>query len=215
MASVRLIADKMTGQPVVLTGKDGEEYRTSAKELGVVIDAEAMAKEAYGICRYGNILENVSNYWRLRLLPRDIAPAVYIQEPVLDNLLNELDKKISVEKINADYKTSAKEITLLAGSDGVTLHKAESKQALIAALKQVGHPDVKDQVISGNLLITDDKAEKLDIDSLAASLYKEAKDAAWIKDQSGNLTLQPHTDGVRLDVDLARAKLGQAGKTPL
>jgi hypothetical protein len=72
--SMTRIASQMEAQPVALTGLEDRPIATARRSSGVTVDAEAMANEAYRICRTGNLLENAWDYWRLKLLHYEITP---------------------------------------------------------------------------------------------------------------------------------------------
>jgi vancomycin resistance protein YoaR len=204
------IASVMEGQTVVLTGQGGEAYPYSAKQLGATVDAEAMAKEAYGVCRTQNILENAWSYWRLKLVPYEIMAVVTLDPTKIDSTLVELEKRISVRKIDGKFIAYETEITLLEGRDGITLNKDESKAAIFAVLQKIQYQGAEEKDIVVPLSLSVTEAQKLDLDQLAAASYREPKDAVWEKNENGKLILQPHVDGVQLNVDLAKIKIEKA-----
>jgi vancomycin resistance protein YoaR len=120
-----------------------------------------------------------------------------------------------MKKIDGGYTASGVEVTFTEGRDGVTLHKDESKAAILSALGQIRYPGSEIQEIVVPLAVSTEKGKKLNLEQMAAALYREPKDAGWIKDENGKLALKPHVDGTKLNVDLAGIKLKRAKGNPV
>ena len=174
---------------ITLSYPGGSVSAPTAK-LGVTLQVDKAAADAYRIGRTGSLLDRVGAQLRLRQRPLRVRIECAVDEAALDGALAEIAHKVDHKPRDAQVEVNDKdEVRVTPEVVGVALDLARSKAALLTALTTPNAGTVALAVNQDKPAVT--KADLADLETVVSSYTTHFNSGQ--EDRTHNLTLAAHT----------------------
>lgn len=179
------------------------EFETSItyEALEVKYQIENAIKQAYEIGRVGNIFQDNFEILRTWCTGKNIKIEVTIDNDMINPIAQNINNNIDGAVVQSSYyveKDNAK-LVITSGKEGI---KVDEKQLLEEIYNVLDENTEDEQKIE--IPVIQATPEKIDIDKIHEEIYKEVKDAYYIKEP---FTIYPEEDGIDFDIEAAKVML--------
>ena len=132
---------------------------------------------AYNFARQGNIIENNYQIIKALILGEEIKIEYKYNEDELAKIIDDIAVNIPGVVQNPGYYIEGDGIYIDKGKDGIEVKKAELKQLIINTIYERNSTNYEDKVL--NIPVENKKADKINIEKIAAEIKCEPKDAYY------------------------------------
>lgn len=182
----------------ILIKADNFEYVIKLSQIETKYNIEKAIEEAYNVGRQGNIFSNNYEIAKTMLWGKEINLEYTYNEELLNNILADIESKVPNPVTESNYCIENDKLIITKGKAGNSIDKEQIKAKIIG---EILSNNTNDEL---NVYLVKKDPGEIDIDSIYAEVYTEAKDAYYTKDP---FQIFPHVNGVNFDVEAAKELL--------
>ncbi len=175
-----------------------EDYETSIspQQIEAKYDIDKAVEDAFNVGRDGNILQNNYAILSSMLLGKEIVPEFSYNEKALEDILNDISKKIPGSMKDNSYYIEGNRLIITKGKPGIAVNSEIMRKAII---EQIKNP-VKNFL---EIAVINTEPEDINIDKIYQEVKKDPKDAFYTENP---FTIHPHEDGIDFAISLEEAR---------
>jgi len=170
------------------------EYSIKLSQIELEYKLEQSIENAYNIGRNGNIFVNNFDILNSMIRGKDINLEYTYNEELIGSIIKEISLKIPGAVEQANYYIENEKLYISKGKMGNTINQEKLKEDILNKINSENKEDII-------LEIYQTEPSQIDIEKIHNEIYKEPKDAYYIKEP---FEVFPHVDG--MDFDLEKAK---------
>lgn len=179
--------------------KRGEtELSVTANTFNAKFDLDKAIAQAHNIGRDGNIVTNNYAILFTRLFKKQIEPELYLDEELLSSAIADANSKLVDKVVENSYYIEGKELVIVKGKAGYSIHQEELKNKIYAQLKNI-HTNYQEIEIPTIYK----EPDAINLEKIRREIYKEPQDAYVSKNPT---TVHVHVDGVDFGISMEEAK---------
>ena len=193
-----VIAKKITPELTLEYTSENNNYekKLDLSILGIDYNLDAVLNKAYNIGRNGNIFRSNLSIARTMLFKKNLDIELQVDEKMLNTIISDISSNLPGKLIQSGYYIEDKNLIITKGSAGIIVDKETFKRELLDYLK-----DLSLEKSSMSIPVITVSPDEIDIDQLPSEIYKESKNAYFIKDP---FKVFPEVKGVDFDIDKAK-----------
>jgi len=195
----RLFDDEFNSKAITIT-TDNESVTYNGEELGIRIDFEQSAQNAFDVGRGGNIFSRTHQFIAARLFPREIPLEVSAHDDTVERLILQLTRGREIAPVMPSFDVSGNVLTIRRGEPGYIIDRNLARQRI----EQVFGFNSGEEV---ELSIEHVPAGEFSLDDLYRQLTAAAIDAYFTKDEYNQVIIAPERPQVVIARDALREAL--------
>lgn len=166
-------------------------------QINMSFDTNLAIDNAYDLGRTGNIFTN--NFTILNALSTNlnIGPSIYYDTDLYNNLIAQINASLPDAVVNPNYYIEDTSLVISSGKNGVKVNSDALIQEILFLITNSSNN------ITIDIPVVDTLAEKIDLNSIYAQVYKLPVDAHY---QTNPYTIYPSSTGLDFDISLEDAK---------
>lgn len=181
----------------ILIKANGEEYSITPEQIEVQYKIQEAVDKAYDIGRDGNIIQNNFAIIKTMFSQNNIDLEFTYNEELLENILDEMNTKLSNAMVDNTYCVEEDKLTITRGKAGYVIDSKDAKEKILEAIKQ-GTTDMVE------LKTEYSQCPEIDIDKIYSEVKTEPQNASYKTDP---FEIIPHKNGIDFDLEEARKLL--------
>lgn len=153
-------------------------------EIEFTYEVNEIVKKAYQLGRNENIFINNFNILITGLVGKNFDLNYTYNEEKLNEIINSLDGVVEGLVENPSYYREDSNLIIVPGKDGIIIEKEQLKQLILDEIKNREYQKIINKEYNNKLdiLVSDAKAENIDIEKIHKEIYSEPKDAYYIEE---------------------------------
>ncbi len=168
------------------------------EQLGANFDIENSIDTAYKFGREDNIFKNNFKILSAYFFKLNISPSFSYNEDTINTLINEIEANLPDKIVESTHYIDGSNLVITKGIDGITIDSDVLKLKVIANINNF--TDINENI---DIPVVNGKAKVIDLDSIYAEIYTEAKDATYTKNPFSVIS---HVNGVDFGISMDEAK---------
>lgn len=185
-----------------------EEYKVDFEpsQIEYSYDIYSAVKEAYGVGRNGNIIQNNYEILFTKLHEKDIELQSSYNEEFLNSAIEDVESKLPGMVTQASYYIEGDQLIITRGKPGIALKKDELKKDILEGIKNRKASEISaespKQIIQ--IKVENVQPDAIDVSKIYDEVYCEPQDAYYIPDP---FQIFPEKNGVNFAISIGEAQI--------
>ncbi len=168
------------------------ENTVTVSDIGIKIDVDAMAEQAFSLGRKGNLIERLAGIVKLSRSPVSIEPVLNFESGRFYDFLDDIRQNTYREIIPSNIIITDNQVILCTGLPGLEVDEEQLKSDIADTVKKLESSTI-------TLRLLEKKQPPLDVETALETLNRPPVNAEFVRTSRTTYEINPHQMGLSLD----------------